>query len=550
MPNTRHGSGAIPKALINDFKNIIKNPVSEAKETYDLVKDVINKRNDYPPDARQIIKDYGMKLITNITIGRTPVQKALTGIMNIVSGGDFYKKLSETPYDKLFHLFIIITLEGGKKIRVEKNEVINISTNLNKQPKEETKQVSFIPAGITLNQLLEGGKEIQGNKYFNYSAYNNNCQDFILALLKGSSIGNEQDYNFIKQDVKTLFKNNPTLRKISNTVTDIGARANVLLKGSGNNNPLHKGKKIILGIQPKQTMYEFDSDSSSDSGSDTSSDISNDDEKDIIKTMIKLKKKVKRHNKIHGGKISIAKQFNKLGKEIKQSVYKPVNKQFIKPTGKYVTSTDGLLSDVVNYGIPAASSTLLGAPAGFFGGPLAGMAASAVGAKLGTMAADKIAKETMIESRTGEGLKRRGRKPKSGSGDLIHIDIASHNAKGRKASNSMEGGYLEQSHPVPHRGLDSRMSVPSFSQTLSTKHIRSANALLDMVSDQDLKDVKNMLNSTTIENNLTSKQRKALEAKMKKEFSNNVTKAKRRFAKGSQEAKEHMVRVRAARKNK
>jgi len=82
-----------------------------------------------------------------------------------------------------------------------------------------------------------------------------------------------------------------------------------------------------------------------------------------------------------------------------------------KSTGKYVTDTKGLASDLVNYGIPAASAATLSALATPLG-PGAQMAASAVGSKLGTMAADKIAKEIpAIESRTGEGLKPK-RKPR------------------------------------------------------------------------------------------------------------------------------------------
>jgi len=76
-----------------------------------------------------------------------------------------------------------------------------------------------------------------------------------------------------------------------------------------------------------------------------------------------------------------------------------------KATGKYITDVEGLASDVVNYGIPATSGAMLGALGSATGNPAVGIAASALGSKLGTMAADKIAKETAIESRTGEGLK-------------------------------------------------------------------------------------------------------------------------------------------------
>lgn len=86
-----------------------------------------------------------------------------------------------------------------------------------------------------------------------------------------------------------------------------------------------------------------------------------------------------------------------------------------KKAGKYITNTDGLLSDIVNYGVPSATAALLGTPAGLIGGPVAGVAASSLGSKLGTMASDKIADETMIESRTGEGMKPK-RKPRFAKG--------------------------------------------------------------------------------------------------------------------------------------
>lgn len=81
-------------------------------------------------------------------------------------------------------------------------------------------------------------------------------------------------------------------------------------------------------------------------------------------------------------------------------------KKASKKVAKYVSNTEGLASDVVNYGIPATTGAVLGALAAPLG-PVGQMTASAVGSKLGTMAADKIAKESPeIESRTGKGLRK------------------------------------------------------------------------------------------------------------------------------------------------
>lgn len=97
----------------------------------------------------------------------------------------------------------------------------------------------------------------------------------------------------------------------------------------------------------------------------------------------------------------IAEDIRARAKKVRKST-----KKIAEKAAKYVSSTDGLASDIVNYGIPAATSTLLGAPAAALGGPVAGVAASAVGSKLGTLAADKIAKETVLKDRLGQGMRK------------------------------------------------------------------------------------------------------------------------------------------------
>jgi hypothetical protein len=51
--------------------------------------------------------------------------------------------------------------------------------------------------------------------------------------LDANNIGDESDKEFVKQDTAFLFENLTYLRKISNTVTTIGARANVITTGAG-----------------------------------------------------------------------------------------------------------------------------------------------------------------------------------------------------------------------------------------------------------------------------------------------------------------------------
>jgi len=196
---------------------------------------LVKGRDDFPPHVREILTKYGDKKIRRFYACRTPLRKMLLAALNAVSFGAFNEKWSQLPYDKLFHLDLRVELFTTPPVTIllEKNEVIMSIVNP-PPPKQETECINIQRIKpITLNQLLEGAKKVLGDKFFKYSAYNNNCQDFVMALLTGSGIGTQENYDFIKQQTKELFKGLPGLRKFANTVTDIGAVINVATEGAG-----------------------------------------------------------------------------------------------------------------------------------------------------------------------------------------------------------------------------------------------------------------------------------------------------------------------------
>ena len=428
----------IEKAIINPVSNFVESAI-DSVEAYK--KDVINGRTDYPPKVRTIIKAVGDIPITSIQIIRTPVQSILIKILNALSGGRFEKKLSETPYNKLYHLFIIATLNDGKKVSLEKNEVINMDTGANTRG-GETMDMSNIPSDLTINKLLQAGLEVQGNKFYDYSAYDNNCQDFIIAIT--SKIATPEEKSFIKQDVKQLFT--PGLRKIANTATKAGAVVNTITTGSGmkefkpkrSKKELYKmrqyqsydddesdsdmegqGIRHMLyhssgdpssmmgrGIKPRHMLYHSSGDPSSMMGRG----VRREDE--IIKKIERLADEIHEHQHMHGGKIHIASAFKKLGSTIK-SGFESTPAQYLtggvpidtlrdagKATGKYITSKKGgLASDLITYGVPAANSAIFGALGEAAGGPLGGVVGSAAGSKLGAWEAGKL------HNATGSGIR-------------------------------------------------------------------------------------------------------------------------------------------------
>ncbi len=228
------GEGIITDAIRNVREYGVKKGLKETfVDTKHKAKAILTGNiTQLSPRLKQLLNSYGSTKIKGIEIGRSPVSGLLTGALSFFSGGKFGQRQREREFDELFHLYIIFTLEDGKKMLVEKNERINMELNPKKRPKTQMEAVKGFPANMDLNGIMMKTKDYMGDKkFFGYSAKDNNCQDFIMGILNGNSIGDATDRQFVKQDTKELFRDLPYLRKLSNTLTNVGARANVFMEG-------------------------------------------------------------------------------------------------------------------------------------------------------------------------------------------------------------------------------------------------------------------------------------------------------------------------------
>jgi hypothetical protein len=109
---------------------------------------------------------------------------------------------NKKPYDKLFHLFMVLTMEDGTFLVLEKNEVIKLSVYNGRKGAEELKISK--PPSRTLEKVLEKTEDRMGYSYHRYDAIKNNCQDFLMNILNANKFGSAAAKAFIKQDVKGL----------------------------------------------------------------------------------------------------------------------------------------------------------------------------------------------------------------------------------------------------------------------------------------------------------------------------------------------------------
>ena len=175
------------------------------------------------------LKKYGKEKIKKIEIFRKPLDNKLVEFLNKMTNDKVEQFLKKQPYDKFFHLGILINdkyafdkQESYTFVKVNKNSFLK---------KAETSPVQF-NKDITINELVDSTRKRMGDaKFKGYHPLKNNCQDFVLNTL--DSIGATFDRNFVKQDVAELSKKIPSWKqKISEFVVGI-ARGVKKITGQG-----------------------------------------------------------------------------------------------------------------------------------------------------------------------------------------------------------------------------------------------------------------------------------------------------------------------------
>ena len=181
----------------------------------------ITGKSQLPLALDKIIRQYGNIKVKNVLVCRVPVQNVIQGILNTFSGGELKSKLEKSNYDNLYHLSMYLILENGTKIKLEKNE--RIHTQLNPPDEKEDCDIVSQVVNIPFNQFIANTIKRMGmNSFVRYDPRTNNCQDFILNLLRANKISNSTLEKFIKQDADDiLFDANPNLYKVSKVITDV-----------------------------------------------------------------------------------------------------------------------------------------------------------------------------------------------------------------------------------------------------------------------------------------------------------------------------------------
>lgn len=171
---------------------------------------------------KKFMEQHGDEPITSITLGREPIQKAISAVMELISLGEFSKSKEKRGYDAFFHLYLII---NGAYV-LEKNQNVNYRA-YKPNDKEELYEVSLSGLkGKTINEFINNGQELMGpGKYWQeYNPLTNNCQKFVESNLVANNIDSAGSKEFYYQDTQDLIDAiEPSVQDFLEETTDVAS---------------------------------------------------------------------------------------------------------------------------------------------------------------------------------------------------------------------------------------------------------------------------------------------------------------------------------------
>jgi len=214
----------------------------------------------YPSWTKEALDKYGNTEIKNVILRKAPVMTALEYALEAISLGNWSSEKKKLNYDSMFHLAVLF---NGKFV-VEKLARINVATPID-NPANPEYQVVNVKGKRTLNEVMERTKEYMGDAFFPYDPFNNNCQDFVNAVLEANSDVFEydkKDKEFVKQTVDVMLDNLPKyVPKFARTITSLGGltggKSGEIISAPELLNMCQQTYKYVVGEEPARKIGKW-----------------------------------------------------------------------------------------------------------------------------------------------------------------------------------------------------------------------------------------------------------------------------------------------------
>lgn len=236
-------SGQAGGGWFSTLKNLVTTAFTKVKQF------LSGQRGHAGPYVRKYLEAYGKENIIGMKVCRKPIFGYLDVIANYLSNGQFDKNKAKMNYPKMFHLFMLVKITDGNRIKtvmIEKNQTVVIHDGdwVTKE-QTETEHIN-VPSKLTLIDLFINAEKLAGSPHalFDYNPVSTNCQQFQKDLIKGSNMWTDHLEKFVMQNVKDTLEGLGYLENIATGATDLAGRLDYAYHGENN-----KKHKLISNIK-------------------------------------------------------------------------------------------------------------------------------------------------------------------------------------------------------------------------------------------------------------------------------------------------------------
>ena len=224
---------------------------SFASEAWRRVRNFFAGINEMSPTLKRFLSTLDANSpIQAIEVSRAPIASMIKKVMNLISLGQLEKNQKQFNYDDIYHLVLSIQANGHWYSFDRRPRVVMAPGKLSGMSgvdtsKIQTRPISLNGKKITIAEMFKNAINAVGQqKLFSYSGTQNNCQDFVIVMLRASGLLTPGDREFILQDTEKLLQNTGILPKVADGVTGLKHRLDGLL-GQGRT----KVQSVYFGIE-------------------------------------------------------------------------------------------------------------------------------------------------------------------------------------------------------------------------------------------------------------------------------------------------------------
>lgn len=187
------------------------------------------QRKGPSPGLRKWLDQHGDESIIDLKLSKQPLSNYLTRFLDVISLGNFSKKLKDLGYKNAEHWGLNVVTNKGSYV-IEKNAFVE-ARDMEKKANEQLVDIAAnIPENLTIRNLINNAAK-DDPTFWRYRARDKNCQKLVEDLLNKNNI--EHNDEVAVQNAKDLVDSIGPAKPILNVVTDTAHVIDTVINGEG-----------------------------------------------------------------------------------------------------------------------------------------------------------------------------------------------------------------------------------------------------------------------------------------------------------------------------